>query len=255
MRRILVCVALALAGCGGGGGNDAPSSAIIATQSSASGELSGTVISPSGAAIAGVQLTLSGTNSSSTVSDAAGAYRFGNLTSGSYVVTASAIGASFTPPTILVAVTGQTAGNLNFVRTPQSYASTQLIANYTATLHSQMLSKFVADENVLGSTLASQGAFFSGLHYAQSGQNYVSLVQGFASGSLAFVKVTAQTMAIDKDAVTTLFSSYASQDAAYAGTYYGSVPWGLTGTGLATFIAGNNKSTSDIYALVVLQLP
>jgi hypothetical protein len=138
---------------------------------------------------------------------------------------------------------------------PVSYASTQMIVSYMATLHSQSMTTFAANENALGSRLSAQGAFSSGTHYSQSGVDFVAVIQRFANDSLAFVNLKSQTMPIDKIAVAEIFSTYAAQDAAYANTYYRGVSWGLTSASLTAFVADINKKTNDLYALIVLQLP
>ena len=195
---------------------------------------------------------MSGPSSSTTVSSAGGAYTFGNLGAGAYTLTASAAGLTFTPATVSVAVNGVAVTAASFTRV---FPSTQQIADYMAILHSQSLGTFTTSEQALSNKLASQGLYGSGTHYVQSGQAYVAIVQTFVNGSLAFVQQKAQTMAIDRDAVAGQFTAYAAQDAAYASSYYSGVNWGLTGSGLATFIAGNNSSTNAAYALAVLQLP
>lgn len=250
MRQIFACVLALLTACGGGGGSNSGT----APPAPSSSSISGRVASPNGSALAGVQLVLSGSGSGTKVSDADGMYEFSSLSAGTYVVTPTAAGAQFTPPAMSVMVQSQTASTANFSRAPQSYPSTQLITDYMATLHSQSLSQFVANENALSSSLGSQGLFASGNHYAQSGQDYVASVQGFVNSSLAFVRLQSQTRAIDSGAVSVLLSTYATQDAAYAVTYYQAVPWGLTGSALATFTTGINQSTDDIYTLAALQI-
>ena len=81
------------------------------------------------------------------------------------------------------------------------------------------------------------------------------MVQAFATDSLAFVKTKSQISAIDDAVIATLLAGYAKQDASYADAYYRGVNWGLSASGLSTFIADLNKQTNEIYALIVLQLP
>jgi inhibitor of cysteine peptidase len=59
--------------------------------------ISGTVTTSTGAILSGVTITLSGANSGTVLSDASGNYSFANLASGSYTVTPSMTGYTFTP--------------------------------------------------------------------------------------------------------------------------------------------------------------
>ena len=74
--------------------------------------LSGTV---SGAVAQNVVITLSGANTGSAVTDASGNYSFSGLAAGSYTVTPSLAGHTFTPASIAVTTTsGGTATGINF---------------------------------------------------------------------------------------------------------------------------------------------
>lgn len=187
MRRVLACAVVVLTACGGGGGGgpstsvttptpsaSAPAQAASSptqpasapTQPSVLGSIAGTVTAPSGAGLPGVQLTLSGGNSASTVSDAGGNYSFPALATGNYVVIPSAAGASFAPQTLSVTVNGQATSGVSFARTAQSYESTQFIAEYMAVLHGQTLSTFAANEKALFRQTAASGQ--TGAYYTAS---------------------------------------------------------------------------------------
>ncbi len=90
--------------------------------------LSGTV---SGSALAGVTMTLNGTNVGSAVTDASGNYSFAGLVSGTYTVTASLNGYSFSAPLIVAVGTADSTGN-NF--TESTAASDGLAFTAAATL-------------------------------------------------------------------------------------------------------------------------
>lgn len=253
---IIILVSWMLVACGGGGGGGVPpESNTSQSQVAAAYSIAGAVTAPDGSVIPGVQLDLSGTSASSTISNANGAYSFSGLANGVYVVKPSASGMIFSPASTSVTVQNQSVGSIQFSRSPLSYASTQLIASYMATLHSQSMTTFAANEDALGSQLSAQGGFRSGAHYTQSSAGLVAVIQRFANDSLAFVYLKSQTMPIDKNAVAALFSTYAAQDAAYTNTYYRGVNWGLAAGPLGTLIADINKKTNDLYALIVLQLP
>jgi hypothetical protein len=253
-RLIALTVLACIAGCGGGGGSGgsstSPASSVGGTSSgSTNGAVSGVITDSSGAPLANVTVSLSGAGSQTIATDAAGAYVFGGLAAGAYVVTPTSAGTTFTPASVSLTVSGQSAG-ANFVRTALVLPSTTLISSYAAIAHSQMLATFAADESTLGNQLAAQGLFSSGAHYTRSRTDYLAQVQGFTDGLVAFVQSKAQTMPIDHAAAVSILSSYASQDSGYAETYYGGVGWGLSASALTTFIADTQSSVASISALV-----
>ena len=248
---LLFSVALMSACGGGGGGTSTPTTATptpVTPTPASTFTISGSITSPSGAALSGIQLGLSGTSTSSTISNANGAYAFSGLTNGAYVLTPSAAGMTFSPTTKSVAIQGQSASGVSFVRT---YESTQAIADYMAILHSQTRTTFATNEAALSRTLAASGSYLSGRHYGQSMSGYLTLVQGFANTSLAFINTKAQTMAIDTRAVSALMASYSAEDAAYADTYYRNVPWGGSGLYLISDLQDQIK---NVYALTILRI-
>lgn len=261
MYRLILCIALVLTACGGGGSGGSESSTTVATpatpppQPSSTYSIAGAVTAATGGALPGVQLVLAGATANTTISDASGAFSFAGLPSGSYLLTPSASGQTFSPAAATVNVQGLSLSGINFAQIAKSYPSTQLITDYMAIRHSQSLAKFADDEKALDHLLAAQGGRNSGAHYTESGRDYVALVQAFAADSLAYVRTKSQTSAIDNVAVSALLAGYANQDASYADAYYRGVNWGLSASGLSTFVAGINKQTNDIYALIVLQLP
>jgi hypothetical protein len=98
----LASLALIAAGCGGGSdGGGTPTTWAI----------SGTV---SGAVSAGVTVSLSGTATASTTTDASGNYAFSGLANGSYTVTPSLAGYSFAPSSLGVTVNGASLTGRNF---------------------------------------------------------------------------------------------------------------------------------------------
>lgn len=255
MYRLILCIVLALTACGGGGGGGAsPEAGGSTAPGQVNGSISGTVTDASGAPISGVQLTLSGMSALGAVSSASGAYLFGNLAAGAYVVIPSSAGATFSPSATSVAVSGQSA-SASFVRTALVLPSTALISSYAATLHAQTMATFAADEQALGNLLAAQGASHSGTHYSRSRTDYLAQVQAFTNAVLAFAQLKAQTMPIDHAATVSIFSAYQAQDSDYAAAYYGGVTWGLSGSALASFVTDTKTSISSIYTLAILSVP
>ena len=80
----------------------------------------------SGAVRAGVTMTLSGTASGSVsvisesvISDSSGNYSFQNLANGSYNITPTLAGYTFTPPVLVVGVSNRDITSINFTSSPQ----------------------------------------------------------------------------------------------------------------------------------------
>jgi hypothetical protein len=96
---LFICVLLAA--CGGGSGDTTP----------ATNSITGTV---SGAAKAGVTISLTGAATATTTTDAAGNYSFASLASGSYTVTPSKNGYSFNPANFAFSVSGANVSGKNF---------------------------------------------------------------------------------------------------------------------------------------------
>jgi len=76
--------------------------------------ISGTV---SGAVAAGVTMTLTGAASRTTTTDASGNYTFSSLANGSYTVTPSLAGYTFTPTSLAVTISGANQTGKNFTST------------------------------------------------------------------------------------------------------------------------------------------
>jgi plastocyanin len=109
---IITALALLLAYCGNGG------SAYNSTTpaSTYSYNIAGTVTSNS-TGLAGVTMTLSGAGSATTTSNAGGNYVFNGLVNGSYTITPSLSGFTFTPVSSAHAVNGANITGVNFTAT------------------------------------------------------------------------------------------------------------------------------------------
>ena len=75
----------------------------------------------------GATVTLSGSASATTVADASGNYVFNTLPNGSYSVTPTKSGVSFSPASQSVSVSGANVGSVNFTATPQAFSITGTI--------------------------------------------------------------------------------------------------------------------------------
>src|SRR5579862_8574986 len=107
INRVILTVLAAgtLAGCGGGGGGPAPTYS-----------LSGSVASAfSGAAVANVAISIKGTSSANTSTNAMGQYSVSGLAPGAYTVTATLTGTTFAPSTLPVTISNAAATGENFL--------------------------------------------------------------------------------------------------------------------------------------------
>jgi hypothetical protein len=136
-----------------------------------------------------------------------------------------AVSVQFTPPAaqyydhVLTAIGDQTSGNNGInvsgtgIRVPPPPpppapgpppTTTPAIAGYMAGLHAQALTTFAANEQALVNQAAAAGTLLTSGTVVGIGNLYVASVQGFVNASLTFVRLTSQTMAIDRSAVSTL---------------------------------------------------
>ncbi len=84
------------------------------------GAISGTV---SGASVAGITISLTGTATASTTTGVNGAYSFTGLADGEYTLTPALAGFAFSPPSIMAAVRGATVADGNFSASATAPAS------------------------------------------------------------------------------------------------------------------------------------
>ena len=111
MRKTIITFTLGLAfliaglsACGGGGGNGGPN------------EISGTItLATTGQPVAQVSLTLFGSGSGNTFTDANGFYIFSGLQDGVYNIVPSKTGYTFLLPELTVSISGQSLTDQNFL--------------------------------------------------------------------------------------------------------------------------------------------
>ena len=110
---IAILFSLSVASCSGGGSSYGGSSS-----GSNSGNytyyISGTVTF-SGNPLLGATISLAGTRSTTTTTDSSGYYSFTGLANGSYTVTPSGLGYTYTPSSIAVTMYGANVTGQNFV--------------------------------------------------------------------------------------------------------------------------------------------
>ena len=105
---LLAIVVLATCGGGGGGGGGG----VVAVTYSISGQATS-----SGSGLSGVTMTLSGGKSGTTITDASGNYTFTGLDNGSYTITPSRTGFTFSPASSPQNVSGADITAVNFTAT------------------------------------------------------------------------------------------------------------------------------------------
>ena len=132
--------------------------------------------------------------------------------------------------------------------------STALITQYFENYHVQQMNLFNNDEQSLSNKLSASGQLNSGNHYAKSQINYQNRIDDFNNAALLYVQQTAKSMQINKAEITSLLNKYMTNDNIYANTYYSSVGWGLSSSGLTTFINSVQKGVTDSYSLTSLSV-
>ena len=141
---VWMALALALSGCGGGGGGGGP----IPSNGSISGSVTSLV---TGIPMPQVKVALTGDASSSTTTDANGAYRFTSLAPGNYTVTATLAGATLTPSSVSVKILEAAVGGQDFIATGGADIASQIQFLPSAIVSSDQLraSLVVAGDAVL----------------------------------------------------------------------------------------------------------
>ena len=116
--------------------------------------VSGTVSTGAGAAISGVTIS---TGSTSTTTNASGAYTLSNLANGSYTLTPSLSGYTFSPSSSSVTVNGANVTGTNFTGTP--VADTPPVANFSFTTNG-LTANFTDGSTDSDGTIASRSWTF-----------------------------------------------------------------------------------------------
>jgi hypothetical protein len=106
----------------------------------------------SGDVVAGVTITLTGTGSSSTVTDSSGHYSFNGASNGSYTITASMTGYIFSPASISATVNNANLSGQNFTATANTYSisgtvSGAVVSGVTITLTGTGFSSTTTDSS------------------------------------------------------------------------------------------------------------
>ena len=182
--------------------------------------ISGTV---NGAVISGVTITLAGTSSGSALTDASGHYSFSGLANGSYTITPSKTGYTFSPTTVSVTVN-------NADMTGQSFTATAI------TTPTYTISGRVSGDVVSGVTITLTGTGSSSLTTDSSGNYSFS---GAANGSYTitpsmsgytFSPASISIMVNNANVTGKNFTAAAITTATYiiAGTVSGDVKAGVT---------------------------
>jgi Carboxypeptidase regulatory-like domain len=102
------------------GGNAIGQNFAATALTNATYSISGTVATSGGSALAGVTITLSGAASGTTTTDANGNYNFGGLANGSYTITPSLTGYTFSPAYLTVSISDGDVAGENFTGTANS---------------------------------------------------------------------------------------------------------------------------------------
>ena len=108
---------------------------------------------------------------------------------------------------------------------PPTPTTTQNIANYMAGLHAQTRYELGFAGNRPRTQRGWAGTLNTGATLSASRNLYVSYVQSFVSQSLAYVGQVSRGAAIDRAAVSALFSMYEATDVTDAHSFYSGAPF------------------------------
>jgi len=172
-------------------GADATTKDFVATAVSATYDLSGTV---SGATAQGVTMTLGGAAPQTTTTAANGTYSFTGLANGSYTVTPSKAGYTFSPALLAFTMSGGNATGKDFVATavPVTYRILGTVSGATA----QGVTMTLGGAASQTTTTAANGTYsFTGLASGSYTVTPSKVGYAFAPGSLTFTMTGADATA------------------------------------------------------------
>jgi len=169
--------------------------------------ISGTISGPGGN---GATVTLSGTASATVTASSTGTYTFSNLTNGSYAVTPSNSGFTFTPPNQGVTVSGANVAGVNFssaalvvglaidksVSTDRSTSSSTIVSPaFATTAGDELLLAFISTDGKSGAmtvtSVAGAGLTWSLVKRANAQAGTAEIWRAFAAAPLSNVAITA----------------------------------------------------------------
>lgn len=159
----IVCLTtLALTGGCSGVVTKSSSSTISPAQQTQSYSVSGTISPTAGGA--GATISLSGAASATATADGSGAYSFGALANGTYTVTPSHTGYSFSPVSQNVTVSGNNVTGLNFTATVQTGQTYTVSGTITPTVGGSGTTVTLSGAATGATTANSSGGYtFTGL--------------------------------------------------------------------------------------------
>jgi len=178
--------------------------------------ISGTISPTAGGS--GASVTLSGASSATTTANSSGVYSFSNLVNGSYTVTPSNVGFSFSPTSQNITINGSNVSNVNFTATATSFSISgnisSLGANATVKLSGGATGSTTAD--ALGNySFANLGNGSYTVTPAKSGYTFTPVSQNvtIAGANVSGVNFTAQgvvTVNLARDAAVSKDGTSAS---------------------------------------------
>lgn len=169
-----------LISCGGGGGGG-ESSSPPPSNIPPSYNITGTATS-SGLGLQGVTMTLSGSNSATVTTDISGNFSFLNLTNGSYIITPSMPGSTFTPINSAQIVNGANINGVNFTNSGGGGDNISMLTPYLS--NSDMAS---INEAFSSTSSAPWGFQHNGVDFFPAGNN--KPFQAVASGTVEAVSL------------------------------------------------------------------
>ncbi|MBU6436171.1 MAG: carboxypeptidase regulatory-like domain-containing protein, partial [Betaproteobacteria bacterium] len=196
----------------------------------------------SGATTAGVTITLSGAKSATTTTDSTGSYVFSGLANGSYVVTPSRVGFTFTPANASVTIANANSTAVNFSSAAASGLS----------ISGSISGPYVSGISVALSGAATQSALtdsagnFSFAGLAAGTYTVTPTLSGYTFGQPASVTLATTNATVTFTATPSVPSVSVSGTVSYAGAKTGRVYVTARGPGITqgTSVALTNGSAS-----------
>ena len=206
--------------------------------------ISGTV---SGAVLSGVTITLSGAGSATTTTNASGNYSFSGLANGSYTVTPSLAGYTFSPTSSAANVSGANITGTNFVATANTVPTYSIAGSVSGAVLSGVTITLSGAGSATTITNANGNYSFSGL--ANGSYTVTPSLTGYTftsastSVNVSGANITGTNFVATANTVPTYSISGAVSGAVLSGV---KITLSVTGSATATTNASGNYSFSNL---------
>ena len=132
--------------------------------------------------------------------------------------------------------------------------ATNAVIQYFVLANSSRRGEFVKQEEVISSNLSARGLYSSGTHYLQSSESFVASVNAALNDGVQVMAQSLRTQVLDRGQIRSQIFTLRDADIAYARAYYARVNWGLSQSGLVSFLAQVEADVAVAYQSAIIRL-